>query len=150
MFRLVERPRHINSRVQGHAMPRVHHLRTSSPRTGLTWDEIWKAQDQGLIKCWENGRALSAAYPDLAVAAGRGELPVLDWKGGVSGTPKMKKKYGSLHYLATWQGLRGEDLRIDSSKEVSVQCARSGVLVTFTSDLTKLDADSAASDRSTS
>lgn len=127
-------------------MPEIHHPKTSSPRIGLTWDEIWKAEDQGLIKCWENGRALSATHPDLAEAARRDELPTLDWKGGVSGTPKMKKKFGSLNYLATWQGLRGEDLRIDTAQEVSLRCARTSVLVTFTSDLSKLDTDSTASE----
>jgi len=131
-------------------MPRIDHLKTSLTRSGLTWEQTWRADDQGLIKCWENGRALSATCPDLAEAARRDELPTLDWKGGVSGTPKMKKKFGSLRYLATWQGLRGEDLRIDTTQEVSLMCTRTSVLVTFTADLAKLDSDSTASEETDS
>jgi len=58
----------------------------------------------------------------------------------------MKKKFGSLNYLATWQGLRGEDLHIDVENEVSVACTRTRVLVTFTPDLAKLDTGSSAAD----
>lgn len=110
-------------------------------RSGLAWEEIWRGKDCGLIQCWENGRTSAARNPELVAAARRGELPTLDWKGGITGQPKMKRKHGSLAYLATWQGLRGEDLHIDISAEVSVVCARTGIKVVFTPDLSKLDVD---------
>jgi hypothetical protein len=111
-------------------------------RVGLSWHELWKGEDRGLIQCWENGRRATSISPDVVSAARRGELPTLDWKGGITGTPKMKKKYGSLCYLATWQGMRDEDLCIDVTQETSVTCSRTGVKVTFTPDLSKLDTDS--------
>ena len=79
-------------------------------REGLSWDERWKASDKGLIVCWERGREKSIEDPDLAERARKGELPVLGWKGGVEKKIEKKKKYGTLNYLAQWQGLRGEDL----------------------------------------
>jgi hypothetical protein len=114
-------------------------------RSGLTWHDTWNADDRGLIQCWENGRRYAVLQPDLAAAAARGELPSLHWKGGVAGTPKMKKKYGSFFYLATWQGLRGEDLWIDLVAEAQRVCSRTRVTVTFTWDRTKLDAETEAS-----
>jgi hypothetical protein len=120
------------------------------PRSGLTWLEVWRGEDRALIKCWENGRALSLTQPELAKAAMRGELPPLIWKGGITGNPKMKKKYGSLQYLATWQGLQGNELDIDVERETTVTCARTGVLVTFTSDLARLDADAGPEETSES
>jgi hypothetical protein len=119
-------------------------------RPGLTWQDTWNGADRGLIKCWENGRALAVARPEIAQAASRGELPSLDWKGGISGNPKMKKKFGSLNYLATWQGLRGEDLCVDTETEIAITCTRTRVVVTFTPDLKKLDTDSALPEEPTS
>jgi len=58
----------------------------------------------------------------------------------------MKKKFGSLCYLATWQGMREEDLCIDMTEEVSVDCSRTGIKVVFTPDLSKLDTASGESD----
>ncbi len=114
-------------------------------RVGLSWHQIWRAEDQGLIQCWENGRLAVERNPALASAALAGELPVLDWKGGIAGNPKMKRKYGALCYLATWQGLRGEDLFIDLGAEVAVVCSRTGIKVVFTPDLSKLDVDASDS-----
>jgi hypothetical protein len=111
-------------------------------RTELTWHEAWASDDRGLMKCWENGRATAILKPELAGAARRGELPPLHWKGGIAGTPKMKKKYGCLFYLATWQGLRGDDLSLDLERDVPLVCSRTGIAVTFTADLSKLDSDS--------
>ncbi len=92
-------------------------------REGLTWDERWKGADNGLITCWEVGRERAEREPELAEKAKSGELPVLAWKGGVE--KKLKtKKYGTLNYLAEWQGLRGEDLNLDPSKEVELVCSR--------------------------
>ncbi|MCY1457890.1 hypothetical protein D9M71_752210 [compost metagenome] len=62
---------------------------------------------------------------------------MLGWKGGVERTLKKREKYGSLKYLAQWQGLRGEDLRIDTSNELTLNCSRTGMVVTFTPDATK-------------
>ena len=124
---------------------------TAEPsRSGLSWLEVWRGEDRALIQCWENGRALSLTQPDLAQAARRGELPPLIWKGGITGNPKMKKRYGSLQYLATWQGLRGAELAIDVEREITVPCARTGVMVIFTPDLARLDADSGPEENSES
>lgn len=128
-------------------MPKVIRRSISEPlRSGLSWHEVWRAEDAGLIQCWENGRRAVRLDPDVALAARRGELPTLDWKGGIAGQPKMKKKFGSLCYLATWQGMREEDLCIDMTAEVSVTCSRTGIKVVFTPDLSKLDTDSGESD----
>jgi hypothetical protein len=103
-------------------------------RKGLVWEKIWKGPDNGLIACWERGRVKAADNPDLAESCKNGELPVLAWKGGVD--KKIKgKKYGSLFYLATWQGLRGEDLNINQHEEVSLICSKTMVKVTFTPNL---------------
>jgi len=93
--------------------------------------------DKGLINSWQIGRKLAVTNPDLSVRAKNGELPVMDVKGGVE--RKIKKgKVGSLWYLASWQGLRGEDLDIDLDAEVKIACSRTGVIVTFTRDIKKL------------
>lgn len=103
-------------------------------RKGLTWEELWKDSDNGLITCWERGRVKAADNPDLAESCKNGELPVLAWKGGVD--KKIKgKKYGSLFYLATWQGLRGEDLNINQHEEISITCSKTEVKVVFTPNL---------------
>jgi hypothetical protein len=106
-------------------------------RSGLTRTQLWEAADKGLIKCWEIGRQRAARFPDLAQKCLAGELPVLGWKGGVSRSLKKNEKYGSLKYLAQWQGLRGEDLDIDLSAERSLTCSRTKMRVTFTPDRTK-------------
>jgi hypothetical protein len=62
----------------------------------------------------------------------------------------MKKKFGSLQYLATWQGLRQLDLHVELENEVAITCSRTGVVVTFTPDLKKLDMDSTSPDNSSS
>ena len=106
-------------------------------REGLSWDEHWKGRDKGLITCWEVGRELSKKKPKLAERAKKGELPVLGWKGGVEKKIKMKEKYGTLNYLAQWQGLRGEDLDINLSEEREIICAKTGMVVIFTADPSK-------------
>jgi hypothetical protein len=81
---------------------------------------------------------------DICERVDRGELPSLHWKGGFEidpdkpyAMPKMKKKFGCLQYLATLQGIRGESLNIDTTKEYSLRCSRTGVLVVFTADRTR-------------
>jgi hypothetical protein len=106
-------------------------------REGLSWDERWKGCDKGLITCWEVGRELSQKNPRLAERARNGELPILGWKGGVGNKIKKKEKYGTLYYLAQWQGLRGEDLDIDLTIETELVCSRTGMKVIYTDDVKK-------------
>lgn len=98
------------------------------------WEQRWKGPDRGLVQCWEHGRRLRSQRPDLARLAEAGELPMLDWKGGVERELKKREKFGSLNYLAQWQGLRGEDLSIDTDLEMTVTCSRTSMVVTFTED----------------
>lgn len=107
------------------------------PRSGLTRDQLWEAEDKGLIKCWEVGRERAAKFPVLSNRCLAGELPVLGWKGGVSRSLKKRDKFGSLKYLAQWQGLRGEDLDIDLTQERVMTCSRTKMVVTFTPDRSK-------------
>jgi hypothetical protein len=93
--------------------------------------------DKGLIACWEVGRGRSKKEPELAEQAKNGELPVLGWKGGIERKIKKKEKYGTLFYLAQWQGLRGDDLDVDLSQESELICSKTGMKVIFTGDLDK-------------
>lgn len=103
-------------------------------REGLTWDERWKGGDKGLVTCWEVGREIGKKEPDLASRAENGELPILGWKGGVDKKTKKGEKYGTLFYLAQWQGLSGRDLDIDLTQETSLTCSRTGMRVIYTGD----------------
>lgn len=116
---------------------RIHRQIDTPLRTGLKRDELWDAADKGLIKCWEIGRQRATRFPDLAQRCIADELPVLGWKGGVSRSLKKNEKYGSLKYLAQWQGLRGEDLDIDLGSERVMTCSRTKMVVTFTPDRSK-------------
>lgn len=105
-------------------------------REGLSTEELWHGDDRGIMVCWEVGRRLDKTEPELAQRAKDGELPVLGWKGGVE--KKIKgEKYGTLKYLALWQGLRNEDLDIDRSQETALTCSKTGMKVTYTSDAKK-------------
>ena len=106
-------------------------------RKGAKWDERWNAEENGLIACWERGREKRLEDPSLAAQAAGGQLVVLPWKGGVEKAIKRKQKFGTLFYLAMWQGLRGEDLNIDPSEEVVLNCATTGMAVVFTGDMAK-------------
>lgn len=116
---------------------RIHRSDREPIREGLSWDELWKGEDNGLITCWEVGRELREKEPELAVRAEKGELPVLGWKGGVEKKTKKGEKYGTLFYLAQWQGLRGDDLDIDLSKEPELTCSRTGMRVIYTCEIEK-------------
>ena len=100
-------------------------------REGLTWSDMWRGPDKGLIWCWERGRQERLERPDAAARAVKGELVGLDWKGGVKKKLKADRKTGTFQYLATWQGLRGEDLDIDLEGERVVVCPRTGQVVVF-------------------
>jgi hypothetical protein len=43
-------------------------------RERLSWNELWRGQDQGLIICWEMGRKHALSDFDLANKAKRGDL----------------------------------------------------------------------------
>jgi hypothetical protein len=118
-------------------MRRIHRFADTPKREGLSWQETWNGEDHGLIACWERGREKRRENQDLAERAAKGELPVLAWKGGVEKAIQKKQKFGTLNYLATWQGLRGEDLDIDMDSEPMLVCSRTGMTVVYTSDLAK-------------
>lgn len=116
----------------------IHRPFSEPDRRGLDWKQTWQAPDRGLIKCWEIGRSIAQQDPDLAKRCRSGALPPLNWKGGVSRALKKKEKFGALQYLAQWQGLRGEDLSVDLETEHTIVCTITGMIVTFTPDVTKL------------
>jgi hypothetical protein len=102
----------------------------------LSFEERWKGSDMGLITCWETGRKMAINDPELVSRILSGELPAgLGWKGGVDENTKQKKKIGTLYYLAQMQGLRGDDLDIDWTKEYVLVCSKTGVKVTYTSNV---------------
>ncbi|WP_339079647.1 hypothetical protein [Pseudomonas sp. TMP9] len=119
-------------------MPTIHRSIDTPIRTGLDQHTNWNGPDKGLINCWEVGRQLAQAKPEMAEAARRSELPLTNWKGGVSRTLKKPEKYGSLQYLAQWQGLRGENLDVDPTVEVTITCTKTSMVVTFTPDIKKI------------
>jgi hypothetical protein len=117
----------------------IHRSIDEPDRIGQSWEERWKGPDEGLITCWEVGRKLRESKPELAEKALAGELPLLGWKGGLADGVKIKKKVGSLNYLAQWQALRGEDLDIDLSSEPRLTCSKTNAVVSFTADITKFE-----------
>ncbi|WP_338490415.1 hypothetical protein VRB78_08715 [Pseudomonas trivialis] len=116
---------------------RIHQTIRTELRPALSWSETWEGEDKGLIKCWEVGRELAAKHLDLAEACLANELPALGWKGGVSRSLKKREKFGSLNYLAQWQGIRGEDLDIDPTADIVKTCSRTHMIVTFTPEKAK-------------
>jgi hypothetical protein len=100
-------------------------------REGLSWKELWQGPDQGLIWCWERGRQERLERPADAERAGNGELILLDWRGCVRKKLKAPRASGSLKYLATWQGIRGENLDIDTEAEYTLECSRFGQAVVY-------------------
>lgn len=116
---------------------KIHRLISEPIRENQNTEERWKRKDKGLIACWERGREMSREDPALAAQAREGQLVVLPWKGGVEKAIKTKQKFGTLYYLAMWQGLRGEDLDVNLTEEVVLTCAATGMAVVFTSDVAK-------------
>lgn len=116
---------------------RLHRSINVRIREGLSWNERWRGPDNGLIFCWERGRQERIERPNDAERAEKGELVGLDWKGGVKQKLKADKVYGTLKYLATWQGIRGEDLDIDLEGERVIVCSKFGQAVVFSASLPK-------------
>lgn len=106
-------------------------------RHGLSTAQAWQGPDFGLIACWERGREMSKQDVQLAERAAQGELVPLPWKGGVDKKLKVKLKFGTLRYLAMWQGLRGENLNIETNAEPLLCCTKHGQSVLFTDDCDK-------------
>lgn len=119
-------------------------------RVDLTWEARWADVDKGLIYCWERGREISLEDPELAFKARSGELVELPFKGAFKPKPKANdesngnnggsakaRKFGTLFYLAMWQGLRGDDLLIDTQEEPRLICSITGVAVVFTGSIQK-------------
>jgi hypothetical protein len=111
---------------------RVFKLVSESIRSNPSYEDRWHGADKGLIICWEVGREKRESDLSLVAKVERNELPVLGWKGGVVKALKNTEKFGSLNYLAQWQGIRGEDLDIDLAKEISLKCSKTGMIVTYT------------------
>lgn len=126
---------------------RVHRSIGEPIRVDATWSERWQAIDQGLIAAWEAGRQLAAAQPKQAALALNGELIPLPWKGGLeppdpASTKRVTKgkkapKYGCLLYLAMWQGVRGDDLDVDTDRETILECTGNKSAVIYTPDSSK-------------
>lgn len=100
-------------------------------RKGKSWHDLWEGPDGGVVACWERGREKAREDAELAAEAKSGRLVVLPWKGGVE-KPIKAAKVGTLHYLAMWQGLRGDDLDIDTDAEVTMTCPVTNVTVLYT------------------
>lgn len=116
---------------------KIHRSIAEPIRLNANWEERWNGVDQGLVACWERGREKSLEDSALASQTRNGQLVLLPWKGGVEKALKKKQKYGTLYYLAMWQGLRGEDLNIDTEEEAVLTCTKTKMTVVFTNDRTK-------------
>lgn len=117
--------------------PHIFRSTTEPMLENQSWDERWKSHDKGLIACWESGRQKGKEDSNLALLARKGELVILPWKGGIEKATKLNHKYGSLFYLAMWQGLRGDNLDIFTDKEAKLVCSRTSMSITFTGDQSK-------------
>ena len=110
-------------------------------RTKISYAECWKGDDGGLIRCWENGREWRQNKQNIAQRAMHGELPIMNWTGGISDgvkySIKLKAKYGTLYYLAQLQGILGGDLDIAPALETPLICYRTGWVVVMTGDRKK-------------
>lgn len=115
-------------------MTRIFHAVSAPLPPQETWAERWEGRDRGLICSWARNLVKAKESPALHALALKGEFPPLAWKGGSEKPLKAGKRIGSLHYLATWQGLRGEDLDIDTDAVISLTCTRFQTQVTFTND----------------
>lgn len=106
-----------------------------------SFEERWRGEDKGLITAWEVGRERAIENPELKMAALNNELPALGYIGGYEKKLTVKKfKYAPFHYLAQWQGLRGNDLDIDSIRDEGkfLICSKTNMKTIFTSNSNKL------------
>lgn len=103
-------------------------------REFVTWEHRWMGQDRGLVWCWERGRQYQIECPERAMRAANGELVPDGWRGGIEKKLKLPVKLGTLYYLATWQGMRGEDLDIDLEGERIIVCSRTNQAVLFSAN----------------
>lgn len=110
---------------------------TEPIRRHTSWTDKWAREDKGLIHCWEQGRDMCLDAPTLANRAKSDQLVPLPWKGGVERKLVKTTKFGTLYYLAMWQGLRGDDLLIDTDEEPVRICTATGMTVTFTGNPAK-------------
>lgn len=111
-------------------------------RQGLSTAELWLAEDNGIIACWERGREVALEQPDMAQQARDGVLMILPWKGGVERKLQGKApKVGTYRYVAMWQGLRGENLDVDTGTETVMTCTTFGQEVLYTDDPLKYAPD---------
>lgn len=103
-----------------------------------TWAEKWSGKDCGLITCWEIGRKMANSDEVLVNNVKNNELPILPWKGGfVKTLSNQTNKFAPYYYLAMWQGIRGDDLNIDTSIELSMTCSKTNMTSVFTIDHSK-------------
>lgn len=112
----------------------------SPPAAEPDWHKRWEGPDKGLICAWLQGIDKAQHDADMAQCARNGELPVTAFRGGIVKALKNRDimKLGALHYVAYWQGLRGEDLDIDQDTEPQLTCSRTGMTFVYTGDTAKL------------
>lgn len=110
---------------------------TKPIREKPSFDERWNGEDKGLIIAWEVGREKAINNPDLAIACINDQLPKLGWDGGHEKQLQKRTKYGSLLYLAQWQGLRGEDLDVDAMRDDRKElfCNKTKMTTIFTTNM---------------
>ena len=102
---------------------RIYRSINTPIRKNLSWEEIWRREDRGLIIGWELGRKLQETDPELTTKFRNGELPIMAWKGGADKNIKAVK-YGTLNYLATRQGILNKDLDLDFTKNYYLVCSK--------------------------
>lgn len=74
---------------------------------------------------------MAESDPELSRRALSGELMVLGWRGGVAKQLLQPKTDGTLNYLAQWQGLRGDDLNIETDQVFTLTCSTTGTKIYY-------------------
>ena len=100
---------------------------------------------EALEICHASGKELRNTSPELASRAESGELPVLEFPGGVDAADLTSGRFGSLFYLAQWQGLRdapwngltGKEKNMSTTQPIGIRCAASDMFTVFIRDATK-------------
>lgn len=117
---------------------RIIHSFNSPPQFQERFEDRINGPDGGIINAWLAGIKHRSDNSPWYKAAEAGELPILPYRGGVEKKIKKNLKIGVLHYLAMWQGLRGEDLDINTTDEPILTCSKFGVSVQYTLNLSKI------------